>query len=92
MKKVDELNLREKYLQTKISYMKMKGIFLGLGLVFSWVCVCLLVFLSVSGLITISVCDTLVDLKKLADQMSLLSWQNKLNRCFMFKIHVMKGG
>jgi len=50
------------------------------------------VFLSVSGLITISVCDTLVDLKKLADQMSLLSWQNKLNRCFMFKIHVMKGG
>ncbi|KAH1253182.1 hypothetical protein GmHk_04G009917 [Glycine max] len=45
MKKVDELNLREKYLQTKISYMKMKGIFLGIGLVFSWVCVCLLVFL-----------------------------------------------
>ncbi|KAH1188385.1 hypothetical protein GmHk_U059565 [Glycine max] len=45
MKKVDELNLREKDLQTKINDMKMKGKFLGIGLVFSWVCVCLLVFL-----------------------------------------------
>ena len=45
MKKVDELNLREKDLYTKISDMKMKGKFLGIGLVFSWVCVCLLVFL-----------------------------------------------
>ncbi|KAH1261159.1 hypothetical protein GmHk_02G004084 [Glycine max] len=36
MKKVDELNLREKDLQTKISDMKMKEIFLGIGLVFSW--------------------------------------------------------
>ncbi|KAL5123930.1 hypothetical protein HKD37_02G004421 [Glycine soja] len=36
MKKVDELKLREKDLQTKISDMKMKGNFLGIGLVFSW--------------------------------------------------------
>ena len=40
MKKVDELNLREKDLQTKISEMKMKGKILGIGLVFSWVYVC----------------------------------------------------
>ncbi|KAH1188296.1 hypothetical protein GmHk_U059750 [Glycine max] len=32
MKKVDELNLREKDLYTKISDMKMKGKFLGIGL------------------------------------------------------------
>ena len=40
MKKVGELNLREKDLQTKISEMKMKGKILGIGLVFSWVYVC----------------------------------------------------
>ena len=40
MKKVDELNLRENDLQTKINDMKMKGKFLGIRLVFSWVCVC----------------------------------------------------
>ena len=35
MKKVDELNLREKDLQTKISDMKMKRKFLWIRLVFS---------------------------------------------------------
>ncbi|KAH1221570.1 hypothetical protein GmHk_12G034953 [Glycine max] len=35
VKKVDELNLREKDLQTKINDMKMKGNFLGIGLDFS---------------------------------------------------------
>ena len=45
MKKVDELKVREKGLQTKINYMKLKGKILGIGLVLSWVIVCLLVFL-----------------------------------------------
>ena len=35
MKKVDELKVREKGLQNKISDMKMKGKFLGIGLVLS---------------------------------------------------------
>ncbi|KAL5154543.1 hypothetical protein HKD37_19G053879 [Glycine soja] len=45
MKNVDELKFREKDLRTKINDMKMKGNFLGIRLVFSWVCVFLLVFL-----------------------------------------------
>jgi len=45
MKKVDELKLRENDLQSRISDMKMKENFLGIVLVVSWVCVCLLVSL-----------------------------------------------
>ena len=45
MKKIDELKVKEKGLQSKISDMKMKGKILSIGLVFSWVSVCLLVFL-----------------------------------------------
>ena len=45
MKKVNELKLREKDLQSKINDMKMKEKFLGIVLVVSWVCVCLLVSL-----------------------------------------------
>jgi len=45
MKKVDELKFRENGLQTKISDMKIKGKIFGIGLVFPWVCVFLLVFL-----------------------------------------------
>ncbi|KAH1194357.1 hypothetical protein GmHk_19G055171 [Glycine max] len=37
MKNVDELKFREKDLRTKINDMKMKGNFLGIRLVFSWV-------------------------------------------------------
>jgi len=35
MRKVDELNFRENDLQTRIDDKKMKGNFLGIGLVFS---------------------------------------------------------
>jgi len=45
MKKVDELKLREKGLQSKIGDLKMKGKILGIGLVLSWVTVCLLLLL-----------------------------------------------
>ena len=45
MKKIDELKVKEKGLQSRISDMKMKGKILSIGLVFSWVSVCLLVFL-----------------------------------------------
>ena len=45
MKKVDELKLSEKDLQSRIRDMKMKEKILGIVLVVSWVCVCLLVCL-----------------------------------------------
>ena len=45
MKKIDELKVKEKGLQSKINDIKMKGKILGIGLVFSWIIVCLLVFL-----------------------------------------------
>ena len=45
VKKVDELKLREKDLQSRISDMKMKEKIIGIVLVVSWVCVCLLVCL-----------------------------------------------
>ena len=43
MKKVDELELREKDLQSRIRDMKRKENFLGILLVVCWVCLCLLV-------------------------------------------------
>ena len=43
MKKVDELELREKDLQSRIKDMKRKENFLGILLVVCWVYLCLLV-------------------------------------------------
>ena len=45
MKEVDELKLREKDLQSRMSDMKMKEKIIWIVLVVCWVCICLLVCL-----------------------------------------------